>query len=233
MEPGSSRALDRVGAAAGIAAVALLVALFNVFPAIPAPNKGIDAIARSAATDRSVHLLAAYVGTLMGGALVVFGVCVAAALRRRDMRGDGWWLLALAGITVAGATGVVADALVIVLVRAVGHGVGGDALWLAYGGDHWLGALMGVPIAIFLLGVGMGSRATGLFPRWLSWAAIVLAAAFTLGAGSVAGDEVDGGPLGLVLFVGYLGLSVWIVAVSVVLWRKAPGERVAMAPSPA
>ena len=233
MEPGSSGALDRIGAAAGIAAVALLLALFMVFPTIPAPNKGIDAIARSATTDRGPHLLAAYVGTLMGGALLVFGVCVAAALRRRDKRGDGWWLLALAGITVAGATGIVADALVVVLVRAVGHGVGGDALWLAYGGDHWLGALMGVPIAIFLLGVGMGSRTTRLVPRWQSWAAIALAAAFTLGAGSVTGDEVDGGPLGVVLLVGYVGLLVWIVAVSVVLWRKAQGERVVVAPSPA
>ena len=233
MDPGSSRVLDRVGAAAGIAAVALLLALFTVFPAIPAPNKGIASIARSATTDRDAHLLAAYVGTLMGGALVVFGVAVAAGVRRSDARGDGWWILALAGITVAGAIGIVADALVIVLVRAVGHGVGGDALWLAYGGDHWLGALMGVPIGIFLLGVGMGSRATRLLPRWLSWSSIVLAAAFTLGAGSVTGDEVDGGPLGPVLFFGYLGLLVWIVGVSVALWRRDPGARVEVAPTPA
>jgi hypothetical protein len=233
MDPGSTRVLDRVGAATGIVSVALLLALFTVFPTLPAPNKGIDAIAGSTATDRGAHLFAAYVGTLMSGALLVFGAAVAAALRRSDARGDGWWILALAGIAVAAAIGIVADALVIVLVRAVGHGADGDMLWLAYGGDHWIGTLMGVPLGVFLLGAGLGSRATRLLPRWLSWSAIAFAAAFIVGAGSVTGDEVDGGPLGLVLLLGYLGLLVWIVGVSVVLWRRSAGERVEMAPLPA
>jgi hypothetical protein len=34
-----SNTLDRAGAAAGLAAVLLLVALFTVFPALPAPNR--------------------------------------------------------------------------------------------------------------------------------------------------------------------------------------------------
>lgn len=233
MDAGSHRALDRVGAAAGLVSAALLVALFNAFPSIPGPNKGIHAIAGSASTDRGAHLLAAYVGTLLAGALVVFGAAVATALRRSDVRGDGWWILALAGITIVSAIGIVADALVIVLVRAVGHGVGGDPLWLAYGGDHWLGTLMGVPFGVFLLGVGMGSRATQLLPRWLSWSAIALAAVLVVGAGSVAGDEVDGGPLGVVLLLGYVGLLVWMVGVSIVLWRRTSLGRVEVAPSPA
>jgi hypothetical protein len=233
MDSGSHRALDRVGAAAGLVSAALLVALFNVFPSIPAPDKGIHAIADSAATDRGAHLLAAYVGTLLAGALVVFGAAVAIALRRSDVRGDGWWVIALAGITIVSAIGIVADALVLVLVRAVGHGVGGDSLWLAYGGDHWLGTLMGVPFGVFLLGVGMGSRGTRLLPRWLSWGALVLATLLVAGAGSVTGDEVDGGPLGIVLLLGYVGLLVWMIAVSVVLWRRRPLERVEVVPSPA
>lgn len=232
MDTSSNRTFDRIGAAAGFVSAALLIALFNVFPSIPAPNKGIDAIAASAATDRGAHLLAAYLGALLSGAIVVFGASLATALRRSDVRGDGWWILALAGITIVSAIGMVADAFVIVLVRAVGHGVGGDSLWLAYGGDHWLGTLMGVPFAVFLLGVGMGSRATRLLPPWLSWSAIVLTAPLVLGAGSVTGDEVDGGPIGTVLLLGYVGLLVWMIGVSVMLWRR-PAIRVEMAPSPA
>jgi hypothetical protein len=233
MDTSSNRTFDRVGAAAGFVSVALLLALFNVFPSIPAPSKGIDAIAGSAATDRGAHLLAAYVGTLLSGALVVFGAAVVTALRRSDVRGDGWWIVALAGITIVSAIGIVADALVIVLVRAVGHGLGGDSLWLAYGGDHWLGTLMGVPFGVFLLGAGMGSRATRVLPRWLSWSAIALAAALGAGAGSVTGDEVDGGPLGVVLLLGYVGVIVWMIGVSVVLWRRPALERVEVVPSPA
>jgi len=233
METTPHRAFDRVGAGAGFVSVALLIALFNVFPSLPAPNKGVDAIAASAAADRGAHLLAAYVGTLLCGALVVFGAALAAALRRSDVRGEGWWIMALAGITVVSAIGIVADALVIVLVRAVGHGVGGDSLWLAYGGDHWLGTLMGVPFGVFLLAAGMGSRSARLLPPWLSWSAIAIAVAVVAGTASVTGDEVDGGPLGTVLLLGYVGLLAWMIGVSVVLWRRPARERLEAAPSPA
>lgn len=39
------------------------------------------------------------------------------------------------------------------------------------------------------------------------------------GAGSVTGDEVDGGIFGLPLFLGYLGLLIWIVATSILILR--------------
>lgn len=229
-EPG--RTLDRVGGAVGIAAVGLLLALFTVFPSIPAPDRPVADIA-SAAADRGQLLLAAYVGTLLSGALIVFGAAVAARMRRSEPGRDGWWIVALAGITAAGAIGFVSDALVIVLIRAVGHGVSGEVLWLAYGGDHWIGTLTGVPLMVFLGGTALGSRTSGQLPTWLTWSALVLAIAFGMGAGSVTGDEVDGGPLGIVLFVAYLGLLVWIVAVSVVLLRRPRLEDPVLSPIPA
>jgi hypothetical protein len=120
-------------------------------------------------------------------------------------------------------------------VRAVGHGAEGDALWLGYGADHWIGALTGVPLAVFLLGAGLGARATGALPSWLAWLAVALAGAFVLGAGSVAGDEVDGGILGALLTLAYLGLLVWIVgsSVSMLRGRERPEPAVAAASTPA
>ena len=231
MKNGSDRTLDRVGAVAGIATVALLLSLFMLFPALPAPNKPVADIARSAANDRDVMLVAAYLGTLLSGTLIIFGAAFAARLRRSEGPAGGWWIVALAGITAAGSIGFVSDALSIVFVRAVGHCVTGDVLWLGYGGDHWIGTLTGVPFAVFLLGAGIGSRATGLLPQWLGWGALALAVAFVAGAGSVTGDEVDGGVLGFVLFLSYLGLLVWIVGVGVVLWRRAAGARTNAVPS--
>ena len=224
MNERSGRALDRLGAVSGAAAVLLLLALFTVLPALPAPNKPIVDIAESAKDNTQALLWGAYLGALFTGALLVFGAAVAARLRRRDTAGSGWWIVALLG---AGATsiGIVADAVVITLVRAVGHGANGTALWVGYGTDHWLGTLVAVPIAIFLIGAGLGARESGALPGWLSWLAIVLAPIFLIGAASVTGDEVDGGPLGLALLLAYVGLLVWIAGSSYCLMRGSRRER--------
>jgi hypothetical protein len=218
MDNRSQHLLDRVGAAAGLAAVLLLVALFMFFPALPAPEHGIAAIAREAGENSDVLLLAAYVGALMTGALLLFGAVLAGRLRRAEGPSGGWWLVALIGI--AGTSiGIVGNVLAIVFVRAVGHGARGSELWVGYGADHWLGVLTAIPLALFLLGASMGARATGSLPRTLTWLGLAAGALFVVGAGSVTGDEVDGGVLGLPLLLGYLGLLIWIVAVSISMLR--------------
>jgi hypothetical protein len=214
----SDQLLDRVGAAAGIASAILLVALFTLFPSLPAPNHSIGEIAHSARLNRDGLLLAAYAGALMTGAMLLFGSALAARLRRAERGDGGWWLVALTGIAGT-AIGIAGNALAIMFVRAVGHGATGSALWIGYGADHWLSVLTAIPLALFLLGVGMGARATGMLPRWLAWSGIVLSVLLAAGAGSVTGDEVDGGILGLPLFLGYLGLLLWIVATSISILR--------------
>ena len=214
----SDRLLDRVGAAAGIASALLLIALFTLFPSLPPPNHSIAEIARSARLNSDGLLLGAYAGALMTGTLLLFGSALAARLRRAERGTGGWWLVALTGI--AGTAIVIAgNALAIMFVRAVGHGATGSALWIGYGADHWLSVLTAIPLALFLLAVGMGARATGMLPRWLAWSSVVLSMLLVVGAGSVTGDEVDGGILGLLLFLGYLGLLPWIVATSISILR--------------
>jgi hypothetical protein len=226
-----SNTLDRAGAAAGLAAVLLLVALFTVFPALPAPNRSIAEIARHARADRTGLLLGAYAGALMTCALLLFGTTLAARLRRAEGADGGWWLVAIAGIGGT-AIGIAGNALEIVFVRAVGHGVSGPALWVGYGADHWLSVLTAIPLALFLLAAGMGARTTGALPRWLTWLALVLSVLFVLGAASVAGDEVDGGILGLALVAGYLGLVVWVAGTSLALIRRPHAPAIEAAPEP-
>jgi hypothetical protein len=219
MDHRSQQLLDRVGAAAGIAAMLLLVALFMFFPALPAPDHGIAAIARKARDNSDALLLAAYVGALMSGALLLFGAALAARLRRAEGSVGGWWLVALVGIA-ATSIGIVGNALAIVLVRAVGHGAHGSGLWVGYGADHWLGVLIAIPLAVFLLGASMGARVSTALPRWVAWLGIAVSVLLVVGAGSVTGDEVDGGILGVPLLLGYLGLIVWIVAASITMARR-------------
>jgi hypothetical protein len=219
----SDRALDRVGAVAGIAAVVLFVAAINVTPTLPSPNHGVDAIARSARDNADGYLTALYLGALLTGALLVFGSAVAARLRRSEPEG-GWWLIALVGIA-ASAVGLVTDILVLTFVRAVGHGVRGETLWVAYpaGAD---GLILAIPLAVFFLGTGLGIRLAGGLSRRLGWFALVLAALFVVGGASVMGDEVDGGPLGVPLFLGFVGLLVWTTWASISLWRGSRGATV-------
>ncbi len=217
---GSDRTLDRFGAIAGFATVLLFVAIIMVSKALPPPNHTLADITRTASDDSSAILRSSYLGALVNGTLIMFGAAFAARLRRAEGTSGGWWIVALAG--VAGTSvGLVVDMLMTTFVRAVGHGVRGDALWVGYpsGPD---GVLIAIPLAVFFLGAGMGARATHSLPRWLTWLAIALAPAFTIGAAGVAGDEVDGGILGTFLLLGYVGFLAWTAGSSVSMLRH-PG----------
>lgn len=230
MNDRSDRTLDRVGAAAGVAFVLLFVGIITMASALPAPQHSIAEIAQAARDNRDGILFGVYLEALLTGAQLVFGAVVASRLWRAEGSGGGWWLVALAGVAGT-AVGLMTDIVVATFVRAVGHGVAGDILWIGYPAAD--GVIVAIPLAVFLLGVGFGARASGALPRWLAWSALVLSAMFVVGAGGVTGDEVDGGALGAVLVLGYLGMLVWTVAASVVLWRRPARARSELAPSPA
>lgn len=232
MYDGPARSLDRLGAAAGVAAVALLVALLMFFPSLPAADESIATIVRDAADTKQMLLIGDYVGLVMGGLWLLFGVIVAARIRRAEPDSGAWWMIALAGITASAAVGVLGNVLSVMLVRAVGHGLSDDALWAIYSGDL-VGWAQGIPLALFMLGAGLGTRATGVFPRWTGILALVSVPLLVVGVAGIAGPEVDGGPLVFPLIVAYLGMVVWTVAVSVVLWRRPAVAPAGPAVSPA
>jgi hypothetical protein len=220
----SSLSIDRVGAAAGFAFVLVFVALITSAPALPAPQHTITAIADSARDNRTGILVGVYLGMLLTGALLVFGGAVVARLWRAEPNAGGWWILAMAGL----AGTAVPDVTIAQFVRAVQHGASGDELWVGYpvSPDGVAGA---IPLAVFLFGVS-GGRSGGALPRWLSRLALALSAMFVVGAAGVAFDEF-GGPLGPVLLLAYLGMFVWTLGTSVVLWRKPDEVRADVAQS--
>ena len=222
---------DRLGAAAGGAALALLVALMMVFPSLPAADESIATIARDAADTKQMLLIGDYVGLVMGGLWLLFGVVVAARIRRAEAVGGAWWMIALAGITASAAVGMLGNLFSIMFVRAIGHGLSDNALWTIYSGDL-VGFAQGIPLALFMLGAGLGTRATAVFPRWTSILALASVPLLVVGVASIAGREVDGGPLVFPLLVAYLGMLVWTAAVSVALWRRPAGAPAELAVSP-
>jgi len=213
--PARTLTLSGLGAACGIVHVALFLAIINITPAIPIPSKSIDVIA-SGTQEHSLGIrLSLYLGALMTFALIVFAAAVAVRLQRAGS-GD-WWLLCGVGAACISLS-LANEGDVLTFVRAVGHGVRGDALWMSYppapdGFD------MAVPAAVFLLGAGLGGLATKTFPAWLCRFALVLSAGFLAGGAGVMGNEVDGGPFGAVLVLSFVGMWVWTVAISIRLWR--------------
>lgn len=228
MPDSSARSLDRLGAVAGCAAVALLIAILMAFPAPPAADEPIADIAQAAAADKQMLLIGDYLGVVMGGAWLLFGVAVAGRLRRSEPAGGGWWIVALAGITASAAIGLLGNLFDVVFVRAVGHGLTGDELWTVYFGDL-VGFVQGIPLALFMLGVGMGTRATRAFPHWTSIVALIAVPLLVVGVASIAGREVNA-PFSFPLMLAYLGMLVWTIPVCLVLWRPA-AARAELAPS--
>jgi hypothetical protein len=213
--PAGRLTLSRVGAACGIAHVALFLAIINFTPAIPIPSESIDVIA-SGTEEHSLGIrLGLYLAALMTFALIVFAAAVAVRLQRAGS-GD-WWMLCGVGAACL-SMNLASEGDVLTFVRAVGHSVSGDALWMSYPPAPD-GFGMAVPAAVFLLGAGLGGLASGAFPTWLCRFALVLSAGFLAGGAGIMGNEVDGGPFGAVLVLSFVGMWVWTVAISIRLWR--------------
>ena len=216
----------RLGAVAGIAAVALLVSIVAATPAVPAPDRTITEIAGSVAAHGDGMLFGAYLGGLMAVALLLFGAAATIVLRHAEADRSAWWIVALVGIS-ATSIGLVGDALQVAWVDSARHGVRGDPLWALYTAPHMITIFTMLPLAVFLLGTGLGARASGAFPRWTAWLAIIISGSLAVGAGSSAGDELTGGPLAIPLLLGIAAFLIWTIAISVSLWRARPVGRTA------
>ncbi|WP_140404154.1 hypothetical protein [Nocardioides sp. XL1] len=195
--------------------MALFVAIIGFTPAIPIPSESIDVIA-SGTQEHSLGIrLGLYLAALMTFALIVFASAVAVRLQRAGS-GDWWMLCGVGAATLS--MGLASEGDVLSFVRAVGHGVRGDALWMSYPPAPD-GFGMAVPAGVFLLGAGLGGLASGAFSAWLCRLAVVLSGGFLAGGAGIVGNEVDGGPFGLVLVLSFVGMWVWTVAISIRLWR--------------
>lgn len=218
MSPSPSPTVDRIGGVAGLLAVCFLL-LAVTTGEMPQPDHPVGTIAADIKAHGSGLLVGAYAGACMVLSLLVFGGSVVARLRRSE-ESAAWSVLAVIGVAGT-STWLIADAASVEVVRAVRHGVSGDALWVGYGLDHWIGTLALLPWAVFMLAASIGGRVTSSLPRWTSIVGVGAGALLIVGAASITGDELTGGPLGLPWFLGILLTVVWIVGASVGLLRVA------------
>ena len=151
-----------------------------------------------------------YLGSLMAGALLVFGVSASQQSFAERAQAGGWWIVALVGIAARRQSGSSATHWSLAFVRAVEHGARRRVAL-----DRLLRATMRsvtlrtVPLGIFLARRWFRALASGAFPRWLTWAVVALARSrfSSVGVASIAGGELEGRPFGIPLALGYLGTA--------------------------
>jgi hypothetical protein len=74
-----------------------------------------------------------------------------------------------------------------------------------------------VGASAFFLGAGFAALRTGVLPRWLGWAALVL------GVVSAIPSHVLGGVLDHIGYVGFIGLCGWMLVVGLLLAVRGAG----------
>ena len=214
----SSTTSTRIGAACGIASIALVATGF----AIASPT---EATITSAPGDVvAFYTEAGLAKTLTGGLIEVLGLVLflpfAAMLTGRvSGRGPAGELLA--------PTARMAATVYVTLCLAPGMSAGATALWLAHHGVTDPGVLTAlndlrslsyfvalIPYALFLLAVGTAGVLSRGLPRWAAWAGAVVGAALAI--------SIPFAAYGLTDLVGFVGL-IWVITVSIALLRR-PGS---------
>jgi hypothetical protein len=143
---------------------------------------------------------------------VFFGAGLRTALRSGEAEEATYSVVAFGGAVLTAAGFVIAGMLGLAAVTTADHG-GPQAVYTI----NQISAVSWIPftagLTVLMLGAGIGGLRTLALPRSLSWIAVVLGVVFFTPVGAF----------------GFLLLPFWVIALSVVLYRRAAG---AAAPEP-
>ena len=199
----SRSTLERLAPLTGIVFVALLVISFIVGGESPDADESTEDVVAFWTEDDSAQIASAIIGAWAAVFLVWFGATVAAAVRRAEIEAGrlasiafgGFLLIAVGGLSFSAFQFAAADTAGDVPAEVT------QTLSVLFA-DFFFPLAGGTFLA--LLSVGIATLRHGVLPRWLGYAAIVIAiAALT--------------PVG---FFAFLAAGIWVLAVSVVLYTS-------------
>jgi hypothetical protein len=199
----SRSTLERLAPLTGIAFVALLVISFIVGGDTPDADESTEEVVAFWTEEDSSQIASAIIGAWAAVFLVWFGGTLAAALRRAEVEASrlasiafgGFLLIAVGGLSFSAFQFAAADTAGDVPAEVT------QTLSVLFE-DFFFPLAAGTVLA--LLSVGVAALRHGVLPRWLGYAAIVIAIAALTPAG----------------FFAFLAAGVWVLAVSVVLYSS-------------
>ncbi|HEU5086119.1 MAG TPA: hypothetical protein VFT99_01695 [Roseiflexaceae bacterium] len=212
----SSTRWEQIGAAGGIVFVVLQMAaqsLMQVGGAEPPFNAPADTIAAFfTARDSQLFALGEYLSTLSLIAFLWFLGSLWSALRRSESEPAWLSLVALAsGLMVVAIAGAGMGWPLAVFRK--NEGLEPQIARLLFDQGNFAFANVWVMLASLSLATGVVSIRTGALPRWLGWAGVLIAVGLLAARAAWAGSAL--------VFVPFLLCYLWLIAISVVLIRRA------------
>lgn len=219
---GTNEGWERVGAATGIAFVVFLIASVVVIPDAPPGLADPVGDIKSFYVDNSGNVQAsAYLTGIAGFFFLWFVGSLTAALRR--VEGDAGWLatIALGAGVITLAFPLMASAINGALAARIAAESDQAVIRALYQVQALAGAFTAFPLAALVAGSSIVSLRTGLFPRWLTWGGYLLTPAWLVAGIGVFVESGFFSPTGAYAFIVLALWLAWIIAVSIVLMRRA------------
>ena len=218
---------ERLGPAAGVLTLTFL--LLNLFTtrSAPDPDSSTAQMVTELLGHRNAYIASAVFILLQAFFLLIFVTAIASVIA------PDVWLgrLASAGGAIAAAFAMASATSLLAAVFTADHGATAAA-WGPLSFHSFFLAGTGVPMAIFMLAVGLAARTAQSLHPVLAWACIPIGVGIAFGGLYGFGGEQDGGPFGAVWAVAGVALFVWIVAVSISLLRRTPEQDAPSVPEP-
>jgi hypothetical protein len=211
---------ERWGRGAGVGFVVLTVAAFVVGGEPPTVGDTPDEVVAYFDGDRGQVLVSSILFAVALGFWIWFAGTLSNNLRER---GEGRVAATIIGAvaTFAAVQFVVTGVNAVLAYSVAGDGEAGIAKAL-FDLTVVLDVFAAVPSAVFFVATALGLSRVGIIPMWLGWAGLGVAALFALRATNWASDGFWS-PTGGYLFILIPLALLWILATSVVLFRRATG----------
>jgi hypothetical protein len=139
--------------------------------------------------------------------LALFVIALRDHLRGADGAGDFWPTLALVGGAVSIAGFFVAIGIHVALVDGADQNISPPALVALNSLDNWDFFGFAIPLALMMFGSAGAILGGAALPRWLGWVSLAI------------GILYFAGPAG---FFAFLLTGIWIIVVSVLIYRSGP-----------
>jgi hypothetical protein len=221
-ERGSERSL----ALAGIVGVVLLAVSALIQGSLPKPDDPVGKIAKFLVDKGDEIRWAGFIGAL--GSIVLLGWLGAVwRLLRRTEGGEPMFAVVAAGGAVFATAVINVSAVLLSVMAIVGPGVLGNDMRTLYLLTNNLIALGAMGLGLFTGAFATVIVRSGVLPRALGWIGALIALVFLATGGGVASTR---DVFFYLSFVGFVAFTLWVIVVSVLMYRLPARASSASAP---
>jgi hypothetical protein len=200
---------------AGILFLVVFVIANAITGSTPDENTSAHKVVTYWADHQGAQTAAAFLGAFAVVLFVFFAGALRTALRSRETAESPLPAIAFGGALVAAAGGLTDCLLRLAAANAADHGANTSVYTLnQLNAFDWMPFVGGA--IVMLIAAGLSGLRTLALPKVLSWSAIVFGVAFLTPAG----------------VVGFFGFLLWMLATSIVLYRRGRPAAVSAVPAP-